>query len=291
MRLSSLLLTVLLLILWEKSLLALPKTASTVVKNSDISNINKDARIAARNRSIVNTGIQARQAKISNSKLSNRFSGNINANNHANVTTGIKADGATIKNSTIAVDTKAAIRANNATVKTGVDISGAKDATIKTRYRGKINAVGAVVKAGVVEGDVRHKNISTNVTENINARGRGVKIGTVSAGNGHASRYMERGGLGIGPRRQGASIGNVTSRSNVLRKVDTEVGSGNFIKGIKTRHLAKFYEDTGGVDPTGTKHVFVSKKDKKRAEKRGGSVGNSHITNRDGGRRVNPFVE
>jgi hypothetical protein len=270
---------------------ALPKSKTTEVKDSTIINVNKNVRINARNKSLVNTGIQARGATIKNSTLTNRFSGTVDARNHSNVTTGIKADGAVIENSDIDVDTRAHINANSATVKTGVDISGASNADIKTKYRGNISAAGSMVKAGTVEGNIRHKDISTNVTENINARGRGITIGTVTAGNGRASKYMGKKGIGIGPRRAGAAIGNVTSKSSILRKVDTEVGSGNFIKGMKTRHMANFYSETNGVDPSGTKHVFVSRKAKEYAKKRGRAVGNSHITTGDRVRRVDTFVE
>ena len=270
---------------------ALPKSQATEVKDSTITNVNKNVTITARNKSLVNTGIQARGATIKDSTLTNRFTGTVDARNRSNVTTGIKADGATIKNSNIDVNTRAAIRANNATVKTGVDISGARNAEIKTKYTGNINAAGSIVKAGTVEGNIRNKDISTNVTENINARGRGIKIGTVVAGSGRASKYMGKQGAGIGPRRAGASIGNVTTNSKVVRKVDTEVGSNNFIKGMKTRHMANFYAEENGVDPSGTKHVFVSRKDKELAKKRGGAVGNSRISTGDGVRRVNTFVE
>ena len=270
---------------------ALPKSKATEVKDSTIINVNKNVRINARNKSLVNTGIQARGATIKDSTLTNRFSGTVDAQNHSNVTTGIKADGAVIENSAIDVDTRANISANSATVKTGVDISGASNADIKTKYRGNINAAGSMVKAGTVEGNIRHKKISTNVSENINAQGRGLKIGTVTAGRGRASKYMGKQGAGIGPRRGGASIGNVTETSSTLRKVDTEVGSGNFIKGMKTRHMAHFYSETNGVDPSGTKHVFVSKKQKSWAKKRGAAVGNSSISTGDGIRKVNTFVE
>lgn len=278
----------LLIVICTSASLALPKGE---IADSNIVNVNKNTTVRARNKSVVNTGIQARGAIIKHSTLTNRFTGTVNADNHSNVNVGIKADGAKIENSHISVDTRGKIQANNATVKTGVDLSGAKNATIKTKFTGKINASDAIVKAGSVEGNIRNKKITTNVTDNINAQGRGVKIGTVSVGGGRPAKYLGKRGLGVGPRRSGASIGNVEIDSNMVRKVDTEVGSGNFIKGLKTRHMAKFYADQGGVDPSGTKYVFVSKKTKERAKKRGGSVGNTKVNNASGIRKVNTFVE
>eukprot|EP00831_Metopus_contortus_P051768 TRINITY_DN4346_c0_g2_i4.p2 TRINITY_DN4346_c0_g2~~TRINITY_DN4346_c0_g2_i4.p2 ORF type:complete len:307 (-),score=67.51 TRINITY_DN4346_c0_g2_i4:440-1360(-) len=272
--------------------LALPKSKGreTVVKDSTIENVTRDARINARDRSSVNVGIQARGAQIQNSTISSRFSGNVNASG-STVSTGVKADGATIKNSTITTDTEANISARNSTVKTGVDLSGASNAEISTKYRGNISASGAKVKAGTVEGNVRHQKISTDVNQDINAHGRGVEIGTVKANGGRTSVYEGNEGLDFSRERgrAGAQIGTV-SVSGPVREVKTAVGTNDLLSGMRTRHMAEAYKETGGVDPTGTKHVYVNRRQKEQALKTGGSTGN---TTTGGGRirKVNTFVE
>lgn len=78
----------------------------------------------------------------------------------------------------------------------------------------------------------------------------------------------------------------------MVREVKTTVGSGNVIEGMKTRHLAKVYEDEGGVDATGTKNVYVSEKEKEKAKKYGGSVGDTTVGPGNSKiRKVNTFVE
>lgn len=273
---------------------ALPRGEGASVSNSTIENENRNARINAVNRSKVNTGIQARGALIKDSEMKNRFTGEVNARDNSKVNTGIKADGAHIRDSKIDVNTNARINAANSTVTTGVDINGATNSNIQTRYKGTINARSATVKAGSVEGQVNNKNISTNVDENINASGKGVAIGTVKAGDGRPSRWLrDESKFNFGSRPATTSnIGNVRVDSNMVRKVDTEVGTNNFMKGLKTRHMSNVYRETGGVDNTGTKHVYVNARDKERVKRGGGSVGNTYIGKGNGKvRRVNTYVE
>jgi len=276
--------------------LALPKDDSpaTTVKDSVIINENKNVNITAENRSGVNTGIQARGATISNAVITNKFTGNVDARNNSHVTTGVKADGATIKDSSIEVDTKGNITADHATVKTGVDINEARNARIKTTYEGDINAAGATVKAGVVEGEIRRQKITTEVNENIDAAGKGVIIGTVSGGSGQASQYGGKSAIDYSKNTQGgpaARIGNVEVQSGMVREVNTTVGGKSAVDGLKTRHMAKVYEDQGGVDPSGTKHVYVTKAQKEKAKKTGGAVGNTNTADDSRIKKVNTFVE
>ncbi|MDD3119342.1 MAG: hypothetical protein PHQ27_09200 [Victivallales bacterium] len=271
---------------------ALPKNEGAVVKDSTIVNVNEQARIEARNRSAVNTGIQARGAEIGDATLTNRFSGTVTARNRSAVTTGIKADDATIRNSTIAVDTRGHINADNATVKTGVDVREARNSTITTTFTGNINAAGATVKAGAVEGEVNRKKITTEVNQDINAVGKSVTIGTVSAGSGRGSGTATRQGLDFSRsgRSSGASVGNVQVQGGIVREVNTTVGGGNVVSGLKTRHMAHVYQENNGIDPTGTKNVYVTRKEKERALKTGGSVGNTNTAD-PRIRKVNTYVE
>lgn len=283
------LLTVSAVLLGYCQAMALPRSE---VAGSTIVNENRNVRIEANNGSQVNTGIQARGAEIKDSTLTNRFTGTVDARNNSRVNTGIRAEGAQIRNSTITVDTKANITADNATVKTGVDVSEARNSTIKTTYQGNIDARNTTVKAGSVEGEVNYRKVTTDVKQDISADGGGVKIGTVQVESGRASNFgkhvdgnwQDRGGTK-------SSIGNVQVDSGMVRQVDTSVGSGNAIDGMKTRHLAKVYKDNDGIDATGTKNVYVSKKEKEKALSKGGAVGNTS-TGGDGRiRKVKTFVE
>jgi len=273
---------------------ALPKNGAsgTEVKDSFIINENKDVKVNSSNHSAVNTGIQARGAVIRDSELSNKFTGTVNARNSSFVNTGIKADGAVIRNSEINVDTDANISADRSVVKTGVDISGASNAKINTTYGGNIDASNTTVKAGSVEGNVRNKKVTTNVNENINAAGRGVIIGTVKDGGGRPSVYNDTKGLDFSKRGDGpaARIGNVDIEGGQVREVKTSVGTGNVVEGVKTRHMANVYKETGGVDPSGTKHVYVNAKEKEKAKKTGGAVGNTTVAD-PRIKRVNTYVE
>ena len=271
------------------TLFALP---GSDVKKSNISNVNENATTVARDGSNVNTGIQIKGSTVRNSKIENKFSGNIQADN-STVNTGVKANGAEINKAKIKTDTRANINASNADVNTGVNLTGADNAEITTKVRaGEINASNSTVRVGSVEGDVSNKKIGTDVTVgSIDAEGRNFSIGSVKSDDyGGGGIPASKGGTG--GQRGAVSIGNVTVEAPQVREVKTSVGSSDFIEGIKTKHKAQVYKEQGGVDPTGTKNVFVSAKDRAKVEKRGGSTGDTHV---DAGdykiKKVKTFVE
>ena len=284
------LLSVFLASLSGNSIYALPESDSSEVKQSKITNTNENVTTEARNGSNVNTGIQIKGSTVKNSTIENKFSGNVRADN-STVNTGIEADGAVIEKAKISVDSKAKINADNANVNTGVNLTGADNAEVTTKVRaGEINASNSTVKVGAVEGDVSNKKIGTDVTVgNVDAEGRNYSIGSVKSddygGAGSSSR-------GTGGDRSAVSIGNVNVESPQVREVKTSVGSDNFIEGIKIEHKAKVYKDQGGVDPTGTKNVFVSAKDRAKVEENGGSVGDTTVDGSDYKvKKVKTFVE
>ncbi|MFA6101937.1 MAG: hypothetical protein WCV67_02095 [Victivallaceae bacterium] len=269
---------------------ALPSSDSSDVKQSKITSTNENVTTEARNGSNVNTGIQIKGSTIRNATIDNKFSGNIRADN-STVNTGIKADGAVIDKAKINVDTRANINADNADVNTGVNLSGARNAEVTTKVRaGEINASNSTVKVGAVEGDVSNKKIGTDVTVgNVDAMGRNYSIGSVKSddygGIGNSSR-------GTGGERPGVSIGNVNVEAPQVREVKTSVGSDDFIEGIKIQHKAKVYKDQGGVDPAGTKNVFVSAKERAKVEEKGGSAGDTTVSGGDYKvKKVKTFVE
>ncbi len=284
------LLSVFLASLSGNSIYALPESDSSEVKQSRITNTNENVATEARNGSNVNTGIQIKGSSVKNSTIENKFSGNVRADN-STVNTGIKADGAVIEKARIKVDSKANINADNANVNTGVNLTGADNAEVTTKVRaGEINASNSTVKVGAVEGDVSNKKIGTDVTVgNVDAEGRNYSIGSVKSddygGAGGSSR-------GTGGDRSAVSIGNVNVEAPQVREVKTSVGSDNFIEGIKIQHKAKVYKDQGGVDPTGTKNVFVSAKERAKVEENGGSAGDTTVDGSDYKvKKVKTFVE
>jgi hypothetical protein len=256
---------------------ALPQGASDV-KNSTITNTNERVTVRAEDGSNVNTGIQIKNSTVSKSQISNTFSGNIRADN-STVNTGIKADGATIDKAKINVDTRANIYAKNADVNTGVNLTGAQNAEVSTKVRaGTIDASNSTVKVGSVEGDVSGKKIGTSVTVgNVDANNRNYSLGSVNS--------VGMGGLpdshGGTPGRSAVSIGNVTVDSAQVREVKTSVGNDDFSESLRVKHKAKIYKEQGGVDPTGTKNVYVSSKERQKTEKYGGSAGDSYVDSSD----------
>lgn len=277
------------IVLLSNPIYALP---ASDIKQSNISNVNENVTTVATDGSNVNTGIQIKGSTVRNSTIENKFSGNVRANN-STVNTGIKVAGAEINKAKIKTDTKANINASNADVSTGVNLTGADNAEITTRVRaGEINASNSTVRVGSVEGDVSNKKIGTDVTVgNIDAEGRNFSIGSVKSDDyGGAGIPASRGGTG--GQRAGVSIGNVNVEAPQVREVKTSVGSDDFIEGIRIKHKAQVYKEQGGVDPTGTKNVFVSAKDRAKVEKKGGSVGDTTVDGSDYKvKKVKTFVE
>jgi hypothetical protein len=262
------------------------------VKQSNISNVNENVTTVAHDGSNVNTGIQIKGSTVRNSTIDNKFSGNVRASD-STVNTGIKAAGAEINKAKIKTDTKANINAYHSDVNTGVNLTGADNAEITTKVRaGEINASNSTVRVGSVEGNVSNKKIGTDVTVgNVDAEGRNFSIGSVKSDD-YGGGGIPASQRGMGGQRASVSIGNVNVEAPQVREVKTSVGSDDFIEGIKTKHKAQVYKEQGGVDPTGTKNVFVSAKDRAKVEKRGGSAGDTTV---DGGdykvKKVKTFVE
>ncbi|MFA6293861.1 MAG: hypothetical protein WC637_18880, partial [Victivallales bacterium] len=120
-------------------------------------------------------------------------------------------------------------------------------------------------------------------------------IGNVNLGGGMGgnSRVFSDKESSVG----GTNIGNVNVQSNTVKEVNVSVGDGagggdSTAEKIKARHMSKVYSDKNGVDASGTKHVYVSDKERKEAEKGGGDAGNVTI---DRGnhkvRKIDMFVD
>ncbi len=274
------------------SVSALPKSEGPEIRDSTISNTNRNATIEARGNSSVNTGIQARGADVRASTLSNTFSGKVRADNRSEVSAGIKADNARINSSTVTVDNRANINADHAAVRTGVDATEIRDSTVKSSYQGNINAANSTVEAALIKGAITHRELSTDVRQDIDAENKSVKIGTISVGGGALSKSNDqaRPSSVFAPAGgRAASVGNVEVQSSTVREVNTTVGGGT-VAGLKNRNLSKTYSESGGVDNTGTLHVHVGEGEKNRVLEKGGSAGDVKVKD-PRVRKVETFVE
>ena len=264
----------------------------TVVKDSTINN-TVEGDYTAINGSKVNSGVEAKGAYISDSNIYNQTKGSIRAYNGSNVNAGVSANNGAVINSNLSADSNVNIKANHSNVNTGIDVTQAQNANISTNVNSNIKATNSNVNVGSVSGAVKNKSISTNVSAGINARNQNVNIGSVSVNNGRTSSYR-RSGVPQG-HKSNTNIGTVTVNSNSVKEVNTVVGnsgSSSLRQKLKTRHKAKVYSDTGGVDSNGVKHVYVSRSERRKAErKRNGGAGNTNIGSGSDVKGVNTYVE
>jgi hypothetical protein len=275
------------------SLFALPKTA---VSDSTITNESAGENTAI-GKSNINTGVQASGAQITESEISTKTKANINASS-STVNTGIKAEGTTIENSTLKTNTNAGtINAANSRVSTGIEISGATNSDLESNVSvGSISAQNSTVNVGSIKGQAEGKAVSTNVgVGEIKARNETKNIGNVNLnagpGSGGKSKVFNR---DEGDKNQPqTNIGTVNVDSSLVREVNVTVGSGGGISDkIKERNMSKTYSGNDGVDPGGTKHVYVSEKEKQKAEKQDSDAGNVDIkSNNRKVKKVDVFVE
>ncbi|MEI6422066.1 MAG: hypothetical protein WCP55_07595 [Lentisphaerota bacterium] len=280
------------------SVYALPKNeaigSGAEVKNSNIS-ARTEGNFSAVGNSNVNAGVSGKNSYIKDSNMSSNVSGNVNAVN-SKVNLGVKVDGAAIENSNISTNTNVgAVNAVNSNVSTGVELSGAKNSTIRTNVDvGTINAVNSNVNIGTVKGNADDKKVSTNVGIGaVDAVNKSVNIGNVNLGGGiggNSRVFNEKESSG-----RGTNIGNVNVQSSAVKEVNVSVGDAggdNVAEKIKARHMSKVYSDKAGVDASGTKHIFVSDKERKEAEKGGGDAGNVTIERGDHKtKKVDMFVD
>ena len=276
----------------------LPKNESvgsgTVVKDSRIS-ASTEGNFAAQGNSSINAGVSGKNSYIKDSNISSNVTGTVNAVN-SRVNLGVKVDGATIENSNISANTNVgAVNAVNSNVSTGVELSGARDSSIRSNVDvGSINAKNSTVNIGTIKGYADDKKVSTNVgVGSVNAVNKSVNIGNVNLGGGMGGNsrvFNEKESSG-----GGTNIGNVNVQSNTVKEVNVSVGDsggGNVADKIKARHMSKVYSDKDGVDASGTKHVYVSDKERKEAEKGNGDAGSVTIGRGDHKvRKVDMFVD
>lgn len=268
--------------------LALPQTQTTV-KDSTLHS-KTTGNYTAVGKSNINAGITAKNANIDNSTIYSKTAGNVNAFNRSNVNTGVNANNANVKNSNLSANTKANINAFRSNVDTGINVSKAKNSNISTNVNANVNSVRSNVNVGSVKGAVTNKNINTNVSGSVNAVNRNVNLGNVVVQGGRVSRFDNYGNP-INPRSS-TNIGSVVVNSDRVKEINTTVGGGGSISDkIKTRHKAKFYSDTDGVDPSGSKHVYVTKRQRHAAELGIGDAGNTVIRKGSRIKKVNTYVE
>jgi len=267
---------------------ALPQ-GKTTVKDSTLYN-KTTGNYTAIGKSNINAGITAKNANIDNSTIYNKTVGKVKAYNRSNVNTGVNVNNARVHNSNLAANTKAHVSANRSNVDTGINVSGARNSNISTNVNANINARNSNVNVGSVKGNVRNKTINTNVSAGVNARNKNVNIGNVVVQGGRVNKFDKYGK--ISSPRSSTNVGSVVVNSDRVKEVNTTVGGGGSISNkIKTRHKAKFYADKGGVDPSGSKHVYVTKRQRKAAERASGDAGSTYVKRGSRVRKVNTYVE
>ncbi|MEI6054579.1 MAG: hypothetical protein WCR55_00855 [Lentisphaerota bacterium] len=270
--------------------LALPPSsgAGATVQNAIITN-TVSGDFTATDNSKINTGINIPTANINNAIITNDTSGSVTARNGSRVNTGLNAGGATIRNSSVSTSSNVNIDASSSSVTTGVSASSIKNSEISTNVNATINAQNSTVDVGAVKGDIENKKITTNVSTAVNAKNKAVSIGSVYVSGGKAT--VTPGGATVG---ESGGIGNVVINSDNVREVNTTIGKGGKVgQTAKTKHMAKYYDDEGGVAPDGTKYNYVNKNERKAAEKgRGNSdVGNTVIDKNSKVKKVNTYIE
>lgn len=246
---------------------------SSRIAGSTIINENKDVRINATNRSEVNTGVKADNANIQDSHIENKFTGKIDARN-SNVDTGINVSNGTVFNSKLRSKTKAEINAVNSEVTTGIKTSRATFADINTKADVKVNAYSSKVNLGTVSGDVDFKNIKTDVNQSISDGGANINVGTVKIGKG-TPKWQQHKSFG---QRKSATIGTVGANGARLEDAKISVGSQDLNEKLLVKHMNRLQnmrDDKGRkIYHFETEYIYVDKKTKNKVLQKGGSVGN-----------------
>ncbi len=265
----------------------------TIVENSRMTN-SVSGDTTATDGSVVNRGVEAVGSGISDSTISNNSVGNVNAVS-SRVDTGVTASGTSVRDSNLSANSSVSINAVNSSVSAGaIQLSGANGADVSTNVNAAINARNSVVNVGTVKGQADGVSVSTNVSASVDAKGKTVNIGTVNlkgdGGSGYKGRHE-----GSSPGKE-TSIGNVTVEGGNVKEINTTVGSagGSVGERLKTRNLANTFKEDGGVDPSGTKNVYVSKAEAAKAARKGGGAGNTVIGDDEKDRKVrkvNTYVD
>lgn len=273
----------------------------TTVGDSTLS-VNTEGTFDAINESRINAGIKAKNSSINDSDISSKTKANVKASNFSNVNTGIKInDGADVKDSKLTSRTQAkTIDANNSQVSTGIEVSGARNADVRTNVSANnITARDSTVNLGSVKGNVQDKKITTAVgVGDISAVNEKINIGNVTVNDqpGGKSRVFNKPDnlLNVDRNTNNTNIGNVTVESRRVDEVNVtvgDVGDKGIGEKIKAKHMAEYYSKDDGVDPSGTKHVYVNDRDRDKAEREKGDAGNTTIERGSKARKVNVYVD
>ncbi|HBC89133.1 MAG TPA: hypothetical protein DCZ94_19515 [Lentisphaeria bacterium] len=278
-----------------------PADGMTTVKDSKIS-AETEGSLNAINQSRINAGVNARNSEIRDSEISSRTKADVKAVNFSDVNTGVRIDDANVLNSKIQTNTEAKkIEANNSQISTGVNVTGAVNSDIRTNVAAdNITARDSIVNIGTVKGDVSNKKITTDVNVgNVDAVKEQINIGNVTIDDkiGSKSKVFTR-QPNIDPPSPGADdltrIGNVTIESGRVKEVNVKVGDSG-ISGmgdkIRERNQARVFSKDEGVDPSGTKHVYVDDRERRDAERDKEDVGNVTIDKGSKVKKVNVYVD
>lgn len=272
----------------------------TTVKDSTLS-VDTEGTFDTINESKTNQGIRTKNSSISDSDISSKTKADVKASNFSDVNTGIKINaGGDIRDSKLESNTVAGrIDANNSQVSTGIEVSRALDSDIRTNVSAdSITARDATVNIGSVKGNVQDKKIHTDVAvKDINAVHEKINIGNVSVNDqpGGKSRVFNKSDNLLDTERgiSSTNIGNVTVESRRVNEINVTAGDRDAGIGekIKAKHMAEIYSKDDGVDPSGTKHVYVSDRDREKAEREKGDAGNTTIGKGSKVKKVDVYVD
>ncbi|MFA6293860.1 MAG: hypothetical protein WC637_18875 [Victivallales bacterium] len=266
--------------------------------------VETEGSFDALNESRINAGIKAKNSSIRDSDISSKTKADVKASNFSNVNTGIKInDGADVRDSKLSSRTQAkTIDANNSQVSTGIEVSEARNSDIRTNVSaGSITARDATVNVGTVKGNVQNKKINTDVgVGDISAVHEKINIGNVTVNDqpGGKSRVFNKPDnlLNADRSTKNTNIGNVTVESRRVSEVNVTVGEGGDGKSvgekIKAKHMAEYYSSKeDGLDPSGTKHIYVSDRERDKAEREKGDAGNTTVEKGSKVKKVDVYVD
>lgn len=273
----------------------------TTVRDSGISSVTEGS-FDALNDSRINSGIRANNSSISDSEISAKTIADVKASNFSNVNTGIKIkDGGNVTDSKLNSRTQAkAIDANNSQISTGIEVSGARNSDIRTNVSANnITARDATVNLGTVKGNVQDKKIRTDLElYDIDAVHEKINIGNVLVKDqpGGKSRVFNKTDNLLNTERStnSTNIGNVKVEGRRVEEVNVTVGDGGdkgIAEKIKARHMAEYYSKDDGVDPSGTKHIYVNDRERDIAEREKGDAGNTSIERGSKVKKVDVYVD
>ena len=150
---------------------------------------------------------------------------------------------------------------------------GAQHAKIKTSVSARrISSKKGTVNIGSIHTDnIKNTNLTTEVHIGNETFKKDTNIGIITT-----DKFDE----------SAQNIGTISIENNSKVKEATVKVGGSFTDRMKAKHKTKHNADTAGVDSRGIKNEYVSKKEYKKAMRKGESIGNVKVGKGDKGAKV-----